>query len=74
MELRTKLPHCHLLIKRVRRRAGRTGTERPEGQRTLAAPMADLVAFLTSRLLEIYASLVWASADLALPDSGYSVG
>ncbi len=28
----------------------------------------------TSRLLEIYASLVWASADLALPDSGYSVG
>jgi IS30 family transposase len=27
--------------------------------------MADLVAFLTSRLLEIYARLVWPSADLA---------
>jgi len=27
-----------------------------------------------SQDLEIDASLVWASADLALPDSGYSVG
>jgi hypothetical protein len=29
---------------------------------------------LDERTLAIYASLVWASADLALPDSGYSVG
>jgi len=27
-----------------------------------------------SQDLEIDASLVWASADLALPDSGYNVG
>jgi len=31
-------------------------------------------ASVQSGTLEIYASVVWASADLALPDSGYSVG
>jgi hypothetical protein len=41
--------------------------QRAQGSHRGASPRGD-------RSLEIYASSVWASADLALPDSGYSVG